>query len=443
MRYTPRLKESELRQFLQSNQEHKPVLIVSGARQVGKSTLIDHVLTQGKKKFIKIDLEKYPSFAEKIDRTIDFQEFEGLLADEYSFSSSEGTALFIDESQISKKLGTYVRFMKESWNRSSVILSGSLIGELHNEDVRRPVGREKFLEIWPFSFKEFLSALGHDSLVKVISDFHIGGTISELVHQRLIEDLDIYLKIGGLPAVISAYKNGENWQDALLDIYKTYEDDFVRYFGIENTNLFGRALSAVAVYAGSPSKNSHVIKIDAPGYKKIAGVLARLELWQLVIKVAQLGKTPEQFNFPPKRYLYDIGMLNILRFKGRPDFKVSELADPFIKTAMGGLIENAVVISLRNQAREIVGIKLSKNSEIDFGMKFDDLFVPIECKAAKSFKIQHAFAVLNYCKMFGLKRGIVINFGAPVVAEKNGINICSLPIYLTDEILRLMKEDNV
>lgn len=440
MIYTTRIKEAGLRQFLLSDQPHKQILIVSGARQVGKTTLIDHILSAVGRQFIKIDLEKNPSFAEKIDQTKDFTEFEKLLGDELSFFPDKQMPLFIDESQISRRLGQYIRFMKESWSNATVILSGSLIGEIHNEDVRRPVGREKFLELWPFTFKEFLLAIGHDSLAQTLSKFNFGQTISELTHRRFLEDYDVYLKVGGLPGIIDVYKNKGNWQDALIDIYKTYEDDFVRYFGIENTNLFGRALAAVAANVGSPSKNSQIIKVDAPGYKKIPGILARLELWQLVIKVAQLGKAPEQFNFPPKRYLHDVGMLNYLRFKGRPNFNISETDDIFLKTAMGGIIENAVAISLRNQVRELVGIKLTKNSEIDFAFKIQDAFVPLECKSAKKFKIQHASSLATYCKIFKLKHALILNLDMPLNLEKDGIQIHSLPVYLADEISRLSVE---
>lgn len=437
MEYIKRIKEIELKHFIQLDQQHKDVLIISGPRQAGKSTLVGHVLETTEPTASQIDLEKKPSFAAKIDLTSDFDEFSKLVKEELGFVPDQKQILFIDESQVSRKLGSYVRFMKEDWKNSTVILSGSLIGELHNEDIRRPVGREKFVQIWPFTFKEFLNAIGHDSLVDTIQKFKLGGEISDLSHTRLTEDYDTYLTVGGLPAVISAFKNGDKWRDTILDIFKTYEDDFTRYFGIENSNLFSRSLSAIAANVGYPSKNSQIIQANAPGYKKIPDILARLELWCLVIKVEQLGKAPEQTNFPPKRYLCDLGILNHLRFKGRPDFSLSQVNDAFLKTAFGGIVENAVVISLKNQFREVVGLKLSKNSEIDFGVKQDNIFVPIECKAAKKFKSQHVASVLNYCKMFRLKDGVVINLGLPQTFKKDGISIHSLPAYLADEIGRL------
>lgn len=443
MKYIERTKEVDLRRFIELNQEHKDVLIVSGARQVGKTTLINHVLGSINKNYVSIDLEKRPSFATKIDMTKGFDEFAKLVTDELSFSPDNNDILFIDEAQISHLLGSYVRFMKEEWKKSTVIISGSLISELHNEDIRRPVGREKHLQMWPFTFKEFLKAIGHDSLVDTITNYKLGEKLTELEHERLLENYDIFLKVGGLPAVIDAYKSGVKWQDTIMDIFKTYEDDFVRYFGIENTNLFGRSLSALASNLGSPSKNSQIIKVDAPGYKKVSDILARLELWCMVIKVEQTGKIPEQLNFPPKRYLYDLGILNYLRFKGRSNLALSEIEDVFLKTAFGGMVENAVAISLKNQAREVVGMKLSKNSEIDFGIKIRDDFLPIECKASKKFKSQQATSIINYCKLFHLKRGLVFNLGVPCRFERGDIIVYSLPAYMVDETGRLFEHCGV
>ena len=360
------------------------------------------------------------------------------MKDEFSLSTENNEILFIDESQFSRRLGSYVRFMKENWTAVTVILSGSLIGEIHGEDVRRPVGREKFLDIWPFTFKEYLKALGHDSLVETLGDYRFGAEISESTHRRFLEDFDLYLKTGGLPAVIDAQRSGGNWRDTILDIYKTCENDFARYFGIENTNLFGRALSAVAANIGSPSKMSQVIKVDAPGYKKVADILARLDLWKLVIKVEQIGRAPEQLTFPPQRYVYDSGVLNYLRFRGRPDLAISLVEDAFIKTAMGGALENAVAISLKNQTKDLVGLKLSKNSEIDFGVKIGDKLIPVECKGSKKFKLQNASPVIGYCNLFHQKCGIVLNLDIPHEIEKGDIRIHSLPAYLSDEILRLV-----
>ena len=175
MKYIERSKELELKRFIELNQPHKDVLIVSGARQVGKTTLIDHVLSQSKRRCLKIDLEKAPSFVEKIDLTRDFDEFFKLLKDEFSLSTENNEILFIDESQFSRRLGSYVRFMKENWTAVTVILSGSLIGEIHGEDVRRPVGREKFLDIWPFTFKEYLKALEESNYDSFPSEVYLKG----------------------------------------------------------------------------------------------------------------------------------------------------------------------------------------------------------------------------------------------------------------------------
>ena len=86
--------------------------------------------------------------------------------------------LFIDEAQKSRRLGSFVRYMKEEWDSASVILSGSLIAELHTKTERRPVGQESFMDLWPLSFKEFLQAIGKEALANDMEAFHCGDHIS-------------------------------------------------------------------------------------------------------------------------------------------------------------------------------------------------------------------------------------------------------------------------
>lgn len=440
MEYVPRIKEVQLAEFIRLYEEHKNVLVLRGARQVGKSTLVDKMAALSGKRVTKFDFEKQASIAEKIDQTKDFDEFTALLKEDYSFLPSVKTILFIDEAQISRRLGQYIRFMKEDWEGATVIISGSLVGEIHRHDARQPVGRETFLELWPFTFKEFLSATGRDSLVKGMENFAPGQTISALQHDRFLENYDVYLKVGGLPGVVDAYLGGKNWYDARIDIYKNYENDFLRYFGEEDANLFARTMGAVAANTGSPSKYTQIISANAPGYKKVAGVLARLELWNIIIKVEQVGKSPENTHIAPKRYLFDTGILNYLRFKGRPHFDVSELFSADLRTAIGGMIENAVAIALKNQSREIVGIRPTKNTEIDFAIKTEDLFVPVECKSARKFNPHHAAAMYEYCASNGIRRAVILNFDLPQEVCKNEVRIHSLPVYLADEIGRMVTD---
>ena len=158
-----------LNDFINKINESKDVLILSGARQIGKSTLLDH-LTRGRPRLF-LNLEQKRDLADKINRCEEFSDFESLLADEFNFNPAR-QILIIDEAQCAPQLGLFVRFMKEEWKSATVILTGSLIAEMNVRNSRAPVGRETHLEMWPMSFKEFLLAHKKKSLFKALQQYN-------------------------------------------------------------------------------------------------------------------------------------------------------------------------------------------------------------------------------------------------------------------------------
>ena len=121
IKYVPRRRDRDIAEFLDRQETHKNVLLVEGARQVGKTCLIKHALRQSPRECISINLERERRVRAMIDECTDFREFEEVLQDKYGFTGSDGMALFIDEAQESQRLGGFVRFMKEEWPRASVI----------------------------------------------------------------------------------------------------------------------------------------------------------------------------------------------------------------------------------------------------------------------------------------------------------------------------------
>ncbi|MBF0106547.1 MAG: AAA family ATPase, partial [Deltaproteobacteria bacterium] len=146
----------------------KQVLVVRGARQVGKTTCITKGI--GSRPHLSLNFERQPSIAESVDRCENFEDFTNYLKEEHKFIPGS-QILFIDESQYSLKLSRFIRFMKEEWQTSPVIITGSVVSEMFTEGHRQPVGQIKHTSMWPLSFKEFLSAAGQDSLVKAINTF--------------------------------------------------------------------------------------------------------------------------------------------------------------------------------------------------------------------------------------------------------------------------------
>lgn len=429
-----RLKGNQISDFINEKLVHKPVGVLFGARQVGKTTLIQESLKN--LPHLYLNLERSPVLAQAIEACSNFDEFTNYLRETHQFNPSQ-KILVIDEAQQSPKLAGFIRFMKEEWENATVILTGSFVSEMYHKIERHPVGREKYFNLWPLSFKEFLMAMEQNSLVKELENFEWGKTFSTLAHERLVEKANQYLAVGGMPEVVKTFIANKNYREVRADIVAGYASDFSRYYARDDINLFHRALSAIAANAGSPSKDTQVVRLDAPGYKKVASIFSRLESWRMVIKSEQLGIEPEKNKFHPKRYLFDVGILADLRLKGLETPKLEDLHHPVLRPPLGGLVENWMALSLANQFSEnLKGFRLSSQTEIDFIIKQDTKTWPVECKIAQKFKNNYLSGVLTYLKTCTQNgKGILLYGGPPL---KEAIQNCYIiPYYLCDELARL------
>ena len=133
-------------------QAPKPVLLVEGARQVGKTRLVEQAMEKSDGPKIFLNLEQDAFLRSQIDSCVDFKEFQELLEDRLGFSKDVRSILCIDEAQESLTLGRHVRFMKEQWPRTTTILTGSSMTRLFRKGTRYPVGRVRRLVLRPFSF---------------------------------------------------------------------------------------------------------------------------------------------------------------------------------------------------------------------------------------------------------------------------------------------------
>ncbi|MDC0358687.1 AAA family ATPase, partial [Oligoflexia bacterium] len=228
--FYPRKEAKIIREHIASARSNKDVLLVGGARQVGKSTLVLEELKQIDNKLV-LNLAENRSLIDDLDQLRDFSEFEELLTDRFGFNSRIGTVLYLDEAQMSTALGNFVRFMKEKWEHTTVIISGSMIANLFKD--RFPVGRVNKLTLRPFTFEEYLKAREKDSLLEFLDSFQMGMDVSETRHKTFLAELNDYFLIGGLPAVISVFEEGGNWKREREKILSNYRDDFALFFGIE------------------------------------------------------------------------------------------------------------------------------------------------------------------------------------------------------------------
>jgi predicted AAA+ superfamily ATPase len=396
---------------------------------------VEHVISRFSMKTIIINLEKDRLFRLKIDECRQFSEFEDLLRISYGFDPAAGGILFIDESQESMVLGQFVRFMKESWPRTTSILSGSTLSRLFRKNIRYPVGRVKRLTVSPFSFYEFLRAGKNDFLAEKLA---APSQISAMAHQELLVNLDKYLEVGGLPAVVLEYFQGRDFRQLRSAVIADYEEDFIRLFGEDDLGIVKACFRSVANFVGSPSKNSSVLPAPTtPVHHKINQVFSRLEQWKLLFRSEQRGVSPEQSHrYLPKRYLFDTGILRHYREAAVPPIGLIDSISAEQRKPLGGIVENQVAIELARKTPELHGWKKSPSGmEIDFILRHSDVLVPIECKAATRIKKTHLKGILSYLKMYDQKKGVVVSLSPyEHIHIDGGFEVVNIPLYMAEGI---------
>lgn len=437
---TKRETEEKLKKYIKSDELHRNVVLVEGARQVGKTTLVQMTLQDMGLGYLELNLEKRPVVRARIDACREFKELEQYLADEFNFQPGSNTVLFIDEAQESDNLGGYVRCFKEEWKNTTTIITGSALTRLFKEEERYPIGRVIKLHIQPFSFVEFLRAMGKDSLVSFILGYSPGADVPQNRHELLLDLLNQYICVGGLPEVVTLYAKGGNakdWYELRETLIYSYRDDFIRYFGFEKANLFERAIDVTAANVGSPSKNSHIAKPGTAAYKAAPDIYAQLEGWKIIHKVPQKGTYPEKTQFLPKRYLFDLGVLNYFRFRAIPALKVEAIQLPHIRAPIGGVLENYLLLQVLQESPTVAGFK-KKQGEIDFVLDFHGEKVPVECKAAVKSKLTHARGLMEYKKTYQIRQAVLFNLAQPTVLSTADCSIQTLPLYLAPVVHHLV-----
>ena len=432
--YVPRRKDADILRFIDSGDEHKNVLLVEGARQVGKTALIEHALMRSDKRSCSANLEKDTLFRALIDDCDSFEMFARLLRDRLDFDPAAGGILFIDEAQESMALGRFVRFMKEDWSRATVILSGSTLRHLFRKETRYPVGRVKNLVLGPFSFSEYLAARGKTALAADVLNPDIRFDSHQ--HELLLDLFDAFLEVGGLPEVVLA--GPKEHREVRAQILADYERDFIRLFGEDLLPIVKSCFRSVANFVGSPSKNASVVANPSSTLnERIGEVFSRLENWHLLMLSQQRGPGPEgSHRYLPKRYMFDTGILRHIREAAVPPIQLMGTLTPGARTPLGGIIENQTAIELHRCGLPLCGWKKSSSgTEIDFVYQPGARVVPVECKATLAVNLKHTRGLCDYMKIYGLDLGIVISLAPQAeLSLPDGGTIANMPAYLTERL---------
>ena len=217
------------------NNEDNICLLVRGARQVGKTYIIDEFAKKNYKSYIYINFELEPSYKSIFDGNLDIKTLKMKL--ELSFPNtpliSNNTIIFLDEIQACPNARTALKSFAMD-NTMDVIASGSLLGLYYKEIASYPVGYEKIIDMYPLDFEEFLWAIGvKDEIIDVArNSFNNLLPLDEYILNQFEEYFKMYLLVGGMPKIVETYTQNNSLIKVLelqKSIVENYKMDILKY----------------------------------------------------------------------------------------------------------------------------------------------------------------------------------------------------------------------
>ena len=266
--------------------DRKP-LLMRGARQVGKTTLVRMLAERLGLDLVELNMEKPWRFASTLDaldplKTIEAIEFE-LNID----IDPNRSILFFDEAQACASVLPLLRYFREETPQYAVIATGSLLEfVLAQPQFSIPVGRIGLHHLGPLTFEEFLSALGEEKALAWIREYRLGEDVPHVVHEKLNELVRIYSVVGGMPAAVAAYagtgslKAAEKVKSEILD---TFRLDFNKYGDKADPRLLRLAFDAIPRLVGKKLIYSHIDAHTRSG--DLSRAIEQLCLARIIAKV--------------------------------------------------------------------------------------------------------------------------------------------------------------
>ena len=244
-----------------SNPRRKPI-VIRGARQVGKTTLVRQFAALNNFNLIEINFEREPD-QKALFKTNDPKKIMQYISVQVDQELDIArTLLFLDEVQAAPEVIPILRYFYEEMPELSVLAAGSLLEfTLADAKFSMPVGRIEYLHLGPMQFEEFLLAIGKKKLLEFIQNYSMDAQIPMPIHKQLIDLLKTYLIIGGMPEAISTFCSTGSYNDVekvKQSILSTYQDDFSKYkTKIIHERIF-RVFNKIPLMLGDKFKYSNV-----------------------------------------------------------------------------------------------------------------------------------------------------------------------------------------
>lgn len=412
--------------------EPKKILLINGARQIGKSYLIRYVGKKLFKNYIEINLKEDKEsigIFETVRSTADFYLQLGTIAGN-KLGTKENTLVFLDEIQSYPHLMTMLKFLSQE-GRYTYIASGSQLGVALAQSASVPIGSVTIEEMYPLDFEEFLLAMGcgKETIDGVREKFLAGESLNESLHNYMLQQFRLYLLVGGLPEAINKFLENRNMmhvRKVQRDIHALYRIDASQY-DKEKKLVIRKIYDMIPSNMENKKKRIIVKHIeDTKGHKQFSDYAEEFEYLTnsgiaLSVQAVSNPKFPllesESKNLI-KLYMNDVGLLTNLLY----DTNINAVLRDERSVNLGSVYESVVAQELHAHGYPLHYYDNKQRGEVDFLIDdYDNLTVlPIEVKSGKDYTVHSALDKFVSTADYHIKKAVVL-CNEREVREKGGI----------------------
>ncbi len=399
------MKRDAMQQLLSWKQKSsKKPLIIRGARQVGKSWLMK---TFGKNEYTRtayINLEEMKHLQSVFRQDFDIHRIVTALSVEANVKiEAENTLIILDEIQEVPEAITALKYFNENAPEFHVVCASSLLGVMLHSHTSFPVGKVEFLDLYPMSFREYLSALDEHGLLKLLNDKD--WSLVKAFKEKYIQLLKQYYYLGGMPEVVYQFSKNKDFFEA-REIQKrillSYEQDFSKHAPIAVVPRIRMLWQSIPAELAKENKKFiyGAVKSGARARDYEIAINWLIDCG-LVHKINRISKPAlpiiaNQDISAFKLYIVDVGLLAAM---GNLDVKSLLEGNRIFGEFKGALTEQYVLQELKTQYDIVINYWTADASkaEVDFVVQKSNTIIPLEVKAEENLQ---AKSLKMYCQKF-------------------------------------------
>ncbi len=433
--------EEELKKW--RTQEEPIPLLLRGARQVGKSFIVEKFAKENFKNFISINFEyeeELKEYFENLNPKIIIEKLSVLKGEKISPGE---TLLFLDEIQLCPKAILSLRYFHEKMPDLHVIGAGSLLDfALRSEDISLPVGRIQFVYMQPLSFIEYLIAADLPHYIDYLKELKLNKEQDNVIHKKLLEEIRRYFILGGMPKVLKTYFSSVDFSDSFMvqdRINQVYKADFAKYASMAKKQYLEKVFAAVPKLVKEKFKYSTVDSEARSANLKEAFELLNQARVVTKVKSTSGAGLPFEAEASEKHFkaiFLDIGLMQKILGMDTGISKAIIESQDFHSIAAGALAEQFVgqellaYQSVYSEKNLYYWQRDKGSAEVDYLIAIDGKIIPLEVKAGKTGRLKSMKLFIEKYKCpFGIR-----------ISQKDFSfqdQILSVPFYAISEIERI------